>query len=72
MHSKTHQPWNPLHIHRVVPQHPLIQAPPVAVTVIARVGDVFVVNRGLVASAVMFFVTTAQNYLSTWGLKTGE
>ena len=30
----------------------------------------FVVNRSLVASAVMFlFVTTAQNYLSTWSLK---
>eukprot|EP00956_Cyclotella_meneghiniana_P014489 scaffold21663_cov69-Cyclotella_meneghiniana.AAC.3 len=30
----------------------------------------FVVNRSLVASAVMFlFVTTAQSYLSTWSLK---
>ena len=68
----THQPWNPLRIHRRRPPTPLNSSSTVTVTIIARVAAGFVVNRGLVAPAVMFFVTTAQNYLSTWGLKAVE
>ena len=54
----THQPWNPLRIHR--------RRPPTSLN------SSSVDNRGLVASVVMFFVTTAQNYLSTLGLKAVE
>ena len=45
------------------PPTSLNSSSPVTVTVIvtASVGAGFVVNRGLVALAVMFFVTTAQN-----------
>eukprot|EP00956_Cyclotella_meneghiniana_P020938 scaffold37555_cov25-Cyclotella_meneghiniana.AAC.2 len=43
----THQPWNPLRIHRRRPPTPLNSSSPVTNTVIACVGAGFVINTTL-------------------------